>query len=577
MTAMRRAITGAVCALMVLTIGAGRCAAQESPLPETPEGRLVAAFFAALNNGDAAALERFVAERWSPNAPRKLAPAERAAALRGWREELGRLALKWVEKASPAELQVIAAGGGDRHFRMTFLIEPGAVARLLGIKVDAIETEEAAAPPLPPMTMAQALEAINAAAVEAATADEFSGSVLVARGGEPLLRAAYGLASREHGVANRPDTRFNLGSINKLFTRIAIAQLAASGTLSLDDRLGTWLPDYPNAAAREKVTLRHLLGMSGGIGDFFGERFDATPKDRFRSNRDFLPMFAADPLQFEPGSSRRYSNGGFVVLGEVVARASGVDYHEYVRSRLFLPAGMSGTDSHEADAIVPNLAQGYTRGERGDGPLRSNIYSRPARGSAAGGGYSTADDLLRFTRALLADTLLPGAWTEWILGGPDPGVGPPAGAGLHTRGGLGVAGGAPGINAALELEVETGVAVIVLADLDPPAAERLAARIRRILAAVPAVLVTPPPCTPRGDRVAARSRLLGNDLVDEVGKAKRRGKRQAGGSVPPAKMVEAGGIEPPSEDQGRRCLRAQPVVHSRRAGWTQASDRAASP
>ena len=145
---------------------------------------------------------------------------------------------------------------------------------------------------------------------------------------------------------------------------------------------------------------------------------------------------------------------------------------------------MTATDSYEADAIVPNLAEGYTRGERGDEPLRRNIYSRPARGSAAGGGYSTADDLLAFTRALLADTLLPPAWTEWVLGGPEPAAGAPATV-RHTRGGIGAAGGAPGINAALELEVETGDVVIVLANLDPPAAERLAGQIRRILAATP--------------------------------------------------------------------------------------------
>jgi CubicO group peptidase (beta-lactamase class C family) len=471
-----------------MTIASGRCAAQQGSLPETPEGTLVAAFIAAHNSGDVAVLERFVAERWSPNAPRKLAPVERAVALKGWRDELGTLVVQRVEKATAEELVVAAAGGGERFYRIGFRIEPGAIPRLLGIKVDAIEADEASAPPLPAMTPAQAVATIRTAAAEATGADQFAGSVLVARNGTTLVREAYGMASREHGVANRPDTKFNLGSINKLFTRIAVAQLAAAGTLSLDDRLGKWLPDYPNTEAREKVTLRHLLGMSGGIGDFFGERFDASPKDRFRANRDFLPMFAADPLQFEPGSSRRYSNGGFVVLGEVVGRASGVDYHDYVRARIFAPAGMSDTDSYAADAIVPNLAFGYTRegGPAGGGPtpLHSNIYSRPARGSAAGGGYSTADDLLRFTKALLGDALLPGGWTEWVLGGPEPAVGAPSPAGAHIRGGIGVAGGAPGINAALEVELETGNVVIVLANLDPPAAVRLASRIRRLLAAV---------------------------------------------------------------------------------------------
>jgi hypothetical protein len=370
----------------VCTAALAAAAPADVPLPESPEGKLVAAFLAAHNDGSAAALERFVAASWSPNAARKLTPAERAAALKGWREELGALAVSRVEKAAPDELVLLAKGSGERHFRMGFRLEPGEPPRLLGIKVDVVDAEEASSPPLSAMTAAQATEAIAAAASAAAATEEFAGAVLVARADTTLVRAAFGMASREHGVANRPDTKFNLGSINKLFTRLAIAQLAAAGKVSLDDRLGKWLPDYPNAAAREKVTLRHLLGMSGGIGDFFGERFDATPKDRFRANRDFLPMFAAEELQFEPGTSRRYSNGGFVVLGEVVAAASSRDYHAYVRSEIFARAGMTATDSYEADAIVPNLAEGYTRGERGDEPLRRNIYSRPARGSAAGGG-----------------------------------------------------------------------------------------------------------------------------------------------------------------------------------------------
>jgi CubicO group peptidase (beta-lactamase class C family) len=484
MMSVGTAIRGTLCAVVVLAVGSGRSVAQA--LPDTPQGTLVGAFLLALNSGDAAALERFVAERWSPNAPRKLAPAERAAALRGWRDELGTLVVQRVEKASPEEVMVVAAGAGERFYRIGFRIEPATVPRLLGIKVDAIDAEDASAPPPPPMTVAQAVEVMRETARAATAADEFSGSVLVARHGAILLREAYGLASREHAVANRPDTRFNLGSINKLFTKVAIAQLAAAGTLSLDDTIGRWLPDYPSAAAREKVTLRHLTGMSGGIGDFFGERFAATPKDRFRTNRDFLPMFAADPLQFEPGSQRRYSNGGFVVLGEVIARASGADYHDYVRSRIFVPTGMTGTDSYEADAIVPNLAEGYTRhwdDERREGTLHANIYSRPARGSAAGGGYSTVDDLLAFTKALVADTLLPPAWTEWVLGGPEPTAGAAPAATAHTRGGIGAAGGAPGINAALDLEVATGEVVVVLANLDPPAAERLSSRVRRLLAA----------------------------------------------------------------------------------------------
>ena len=105
--------------------------------------------------------------------------------------------------------------------------------------------------------------------------------------------------------------------------------------------------------------------MQSGIGDFFGPRFDATPKDAFRRNESFLSMFADQPLQFEPGTQRRYSNGGYVVLGEIVVSVSGRDYYDYVRENIFARAGMADTDSFEADVMVGNLAEGYTRSWNG--------------------------------------------------------------------------------------------------------------------------------------------------------------------------------------------------------------------
>src|SRR5215813_7198542 len=124
-------------------------------------------------------------------------------------------------------------------------------------------------------------------------ANEFSGAVLVARNGYPIFRRAYGLASREYGAPNRPDTKFNIGSINKVFTQIAIGRLIEQGRVSLDDTIGRHLPDYPNQQARESVTVRRLLAMTSGIGDIFNsERYRSTPKDRIRTINDYLALFA---------------------------------------------------------------------------------------------------------------------------------------------------------------------------------------------------------------------------------------------------------------------------------------------
>ena len=214
------------------------------------------------------------------------------------------------------------------------------------------------------------------------------------------------------------------------------------------------VPSSSNAA---KVTVRHLLDMSSGIGDFFGDRYESTPKGRIRDLADYLQLFGSEPLAFTPGTSNAYSNGGYVVLGMIVEKASGQDYFDYVREHICVPAGMESTEHLEADVPARSVASGYTRdwdGKQHQGePRRNNIYTRPARGSSAGGGYSTADDLLKLVVALKAG----------LLGAPDVSR-------SVAESGAAVAGGAPGINAYLETLPKSGHVVAVLSNYDPPAA-----------------------------------------------------------------------------------------------------------
>ena len=459
--------------------------APRAVLPDSPAGRRAAAFFDAYRSGTEERLAAYFQGAMGPEALKERPAAERARRLAALRGETGDVEVRRADAPAPGQVVVVTEGKGDRLVKWTLAFGPPPETYLLGIALDEADADDLAGPP-PPMTEAEALAAVEKASSEAAAADRFSGVVLVARGDKPLLHRAWGLASREHEVPNRPDTKFNLGSINKLFTKVAIGQLAEAGRLSLDDTIGKHLPDYPNAEAAQKVTIRQLLDMQSGIGDFFGPEYEATPKDRLRRNADFLPLFAGKPLLFPPGTDRRYSNGGYVVLGEIVAKASGRDYHDYLRENVYARSGMTDTDSFEADVPVPNLAEGYTRirgfGERTEGPRRRNVYTRPARGSSAGGGYSTAPDLLRFATALLGDRLLKPPYTEWILARVEPAPGKPVGD--RRRGGLGVAGGAPGINAAFEVDRETGLVLVVLANDDPPAAEALAKKARRLLGAI---------------------------------------------------------------------------------------------
>jgi CubicO group peptidase (beta-lactamase class C family)/predicted aspartyl protease len=308
---------------------------------------------------------------------------------------------------------------------------------------------------------AQDVASLTAAVERAAAQDQFSGVVLLVKDGKPILSKAYGMADPSRDLPNRIDTKFNLGSINKIFTQVAIAQLAAAGKLSLDDTIRKHLPDYPSPIA-DKITIQQLIEHRSGLGDIFGDRFFGA-RSSLRKLSDYLPLFADKPLEFEPGADQRYSNAGYIILGLIIERISGRSYYDYVREHIFKPAGMKDTDSFAIDEQVANRAVGQTkRGPEGPPPERqSNKDTLPARGSSAGGGYSTAEDLVRFTKALVANKLTPKKWTDWLL---------------HSRQSLAVAGGAPGINAVLEMEPT--YTLVVLSNYDPPAAETVAKSFR---------------------------------------------------------------------------------------------------
>jgi D-alanyl-D-alanine carboxypeptidase len=314
-----------------------------------------------------------------------------------------------------------------------------------------------------PIPQTELIQRLTTSLDSFAKAGQFSGVAVLARNGAPVFQRAYGMADRERHVANNSETAFNLGSINKIFTQIAILQLRAAGKLDLDSTLATYWPDYPNKDAARKITIRQLMRHTSGIG---GNIFD-PPAGGKRNDictlKDYLPLFVNQPLAFEPGTRNAYSNAGYVVLGLVIERLSGDDYYTYVREHIFKPAGMTRTESFFVDSLPRNTAIGYTRGDEDaptTTPLHPNRQELPGRGSSAGGGYSTAQDLLRFLQALRENRIPNGV---------------PAG--------LGIAGGSGGMNAVVEGGLPGGYDLIVLANLDPPAAERVARMTREWLGA----------------------------------------------------------------------------------------------
>lgn len=450
-------------AIALLATPAARAAAAGAKPPKTPAGKVFAAWLAAFNSADAAQLRAF------DTAYPRQGPTPPVEDRLRFREMTGGFTVVRIEKSEPLHLVVLLQEkSSDTMARLELKVGDTEPPKILVSRLEA--TPPPADLAIPRLKEAEALAALTARAGEQTKKDEFSGVVLVGRHGEVVLQKAWGLANRETKAPNTLDTRFRLGSMNKMFTAVATLQLVEAGKLSLDDTIGKILPDYPNKDVASKVTVRHLLTHTGGTGDIFGPDFEKN-RLTLREHGDYLKLYGSRGLTHEPGAEFRYSNYGFVLLGALIEKVSGMSYYDYVRSHIFQPAGMTSTDSlTEADA-VPNRSIGYMKGPGGWAP---NTDTLPWRGTAAGGGYSTAGDLLRFAQALESGKLISKASLAAATTPHKEDYG--YGFGIEGEGPLrsyGHNGGAPGMNGDLRIYPQSGYVVIALSNLDPPAATRL--------------------------------------------------------------------------------------------------------
>ncbi len=249
----------------------------------------------------------------------------------------------------------------------------------------------------------------------------FSGVVLIAKDGKPILQTAVGLADFEHGILNTLKTPFNLGSGNKMFTAVAIAQLAQQGKLRFSDAISGHLPNYANKAIADKVTIHHLLTHTSGLPEYWDDEYEKH-WDRITSLRQMIPFFAGKPQAFEPGARFAYSNSNFVVLGLIIEAVTEQSYFDYVKTHIFDPLEMASTDSYLKDGSVRNLALGYLD-DSADDPRPKTAWQlarHNLKGSSAGGGYSTLQDVLRFDQALRNGTLLSIESTQLLRSGKVP-------------------------------------------------------------------------------------------------------------------------------------------------------------
>ena len=252
----------------------------------------------------------------------------------------------------------------------------------------------------------QSLQDVVDAAAERAG---FEGVVRVDRSGETELSAAYGFADRAHRIPNTVETQFAVASGSKGFTALAVMSLVERGMLELSTTARSLLGDDLPLIA-DDVTVEHLLAHRSGIGDYLDEDAvgDVTdyvmsvPAHELVTTEHFLPMLEGHETVFPAGARFAYNNGGYVVLALLAERASGVGFHELVRTRVCEPAGLVDTAFLRSDELPGRAARGYLWR---DG-LRTNVFHLPVLGNGDGGIYSTAADLSAFWSSLFAGRIV---------------------------------------------------------------------------------------------------------------------------------------------------------------------------
>ena len=453
--------------LLVAALSLGLSLAAAPPeFPSTPAGKVLAGYLEALNSGNKDALETFIRAH-RPDRPDAL---DRMLDLR-W--NTGGFDLYSIESSQALNIQAVLheREGNGTYNRMSVTVSDGDPAVITRITLDLIPPPSGA--PVPErLTQPAAVAAWKAEIDKAASAGKFSGVWLWAKNGKAITSGARGKADREKGTDNTLDTRFRIGSMNKMFTAVATLQLVERGKLSLEDTIGKILPDYPNTNVASKVKVRHLLTHTGGTGDIFGPQFEAHRLE-LKTLQDYVKLYGARDLQFEPGTKWEYSNYGFLLLGVLLEKVSGKSYYDFVAENIYQVAGMTNSGSEPESVEVANRSKGYMRDQF---EAVSNEPTLPWRGTSAGGGYTTAADLMKFAEALMsnkllkAETLAEATRPQFSTGAYGFGfqLGRPEEPRTYGHGGA-----APGMNGILRVYPESGQSVIVLCNLESPSASRI--------------------------------------------------------------------------------------------------------
>ena len=486
---MKRSLLSYTLWLLAFGMCVGPAGASDRPaVPDTPAGKLMQSLILSINSKSAREIRTFVATRFEHGSMVKDSwpsqccnPALVGATLINVARRSGGVTLEEAHGTGAEVVAIVKA----RHQGTRIYIELQATKRRPA-KIQSYQllpmphsTGEVLDRAPPGASLGQRLEDARRALQRSTEKDLFSGTVAIVAHGTVLLAAAYGMADKATHRRMTLQTQFDIASVGKLFTSVAVAQLVARGVLSYDTPIIRYLSDYPNRDAASKITLRQLLTHTSGLADIYSGGQPSTPLRRLA---DYYPLFANRPLLFEPGKGQSYSNTGYLVASMVVERVSGEDFRDYLRTHIFRPAGMTRTTwVRSADVAVP-----YALGDPDDPlapdrpwvsaePFYASLLGGPAIG--AGGEYSTVMDLVAFVRALESGRILDHrAFLRMVREG--------LGCLCSTRDGhliFGHTGGGPGIDTGVQLDLARDSVFVFLSNYSPPFPQQLAGDLAQLV------------------------------------------------------------------------------------------------
>lgn len=474
--------------LCVVFLLAGCGGALQPRAPDPAYGKSVAKDYEAAFNGGWDQMDRFERAHWVTPA---LGPTDARHDRYLMRQRgFGRIRLQRVELEGDAMVALAQTEFGD--WLKCFLVFGGGGDRLLDVKCRQAAAPESEPGPRSEQELTSELDSFLGRFSKAGV---FSGAVLVARRGQVIFEKAYGEARREPPTPNQATTRFNIASVEKLFTAVVVFELIEEGKLALGGKLCDYLPSYPLKDACP-ITIDQLLTHTSGLGDVMSPRL-IRAVDRFKTPQDYIDTFGKDPLLFTPGKRWAYSNFGYAVLGRIVEAVEGKPFAEVMTKRIYEKANMKDSTRLASAANASDVAVPYAsslpngKGKLEYGPERDARRFLPLPGPFCCS-FTSVRDLYDFSQALLAGRLVSKKSLELMVKTDRTAPGD-----LVDHYGYGVMtdlidgvpyfghdGGVWGVNAVLRMTPDNDV-VVVLSNVSPGAGQRAGMRAADLLARLP--------------------------------------------------------------------------------------------